>query len=99
MYRISSKDSSSPHLDSLAPSAELPEGRAEAVGVGMSQGNSGAPSAFVLLVGPVASSLAVTPDHGRSDWVALDPLIGLLPRSPGASSCEVGVGADSAADV
>ena len=46
-----SNDSSSPYLDSLAPSSELPEGGEEAVG--LSQGDSGAPSAFVLLVGPL----------------------------------------------
>ena len=52
----SGKDSSSSDLVSSVLPAELPEGGAQAVG--LSQGDSGVPSAFVLLAGHVASALA-----------------------------------------
>ena len=69
----SAEDSSSSDLDSSVSPAGLPEGRATTVG--LSQGDSaGAPSAFVLLAGQVASALAGSPDRGSDDEVELDPL-------------------------
>ena len=65
-------DSSSSDLDSSASPAGLPEGGAMAGG--LSQGNSGVPSTFVLLAGQVASALAGLPDRGSDDDVELDPL-------------------------
>ena len=68
----SGEDSSSSDLDSSASPVGLTEGGATAVG--LSQGDSGAPSAFVCLAGQVASALAGSPDCGSDDEVELDPL-------------------------
>ena len=93
----SSKDSSSSDIYSSAPSVELPECGVRAVR--LSQRDSGAPYAFVLPAGPVASALASAPAHGSSDRVVLDPLIGLLLQSPDASSHKGRVVPGSAADI